>query len=238
LVGFHGRVAHRTRCRHADHRRWHTEDARDFLDRELARLDELRLVRVHTRLLERRPAEQDAWALRTTQTLVAFLECLDQVLGLFAGEVAGELDDAARRRTLTEEPCRELLECARQTQVLFDQVDARLAAHLARQRQVLDVDHVDVFDTVALVVHVEDAAVLVAAHLGVLRIQHRQGQHFAFLVADDASEAVAVQQQRDDDLLEMVLFRDTQIGLVKPRRSRPILETHTFLANVGIDRQS
>ena len=49
----------------ANHRRWAAERARDLLDSELARLEHLRLIRLHTRLRKLRPTEQDTRTMRT-----------------------------------------------------------------------------------------------------------------------------------------------------------------------------
>ena len=136
---------------------------------------------------------------------------------------------------MAEEAGCELFQRTSQTEVLFDEVDAGLATHLTRQRQVTNVDHVHILDTVTSFVDVEDATVVVSTHLSVLRVQHDEGEHFTVLVTDDASERVAVQQQRNDDLLEMVLFGDTDVWCVKPRWTWTILKTHTFLPNVGIN---
>ena len=139
---------------------------------------------------------------------------------------------------MAEEAGSELFECACETEVLFDEVDAGLATQLTRQAQVFDVDHVHVFDAVACRVDVEQAAVVVTTYFGELRVQHRQGEHFAFFVADDASERVAVQQQRNKNLLEVVVFGDTDVGCVKPHRSRAILQPHAILTDERVDGQA
>ena len=176
--------------------------------------------------------------MRPAHAPMLLLEGIHQIFGLLARQLTRILDDAANLRALAEKQLRENIKRPRQPERVLHEIDTATATQLARHTHLDNVDHFLIRNNLlAFIDHVFGAARLaIPANLNLPRIQHGETSN-PVIVAQDPHKRVAVNQQADEYLLEMIDACNANLGRVEPRRPRPKRRPRPITPNVRIHRQ-